>query len=108
MTPRPTRLASPEGQNGPYGMIGMIGTLRSNRLNQPNQPMRPWCALASLIGVWIAAAPLSALAVDRTVSEAQRGVAQQVASTGVALSELAPNAPESHTVQRGDTLWDIA
>ena len=70
--------------------------------------MRPWCALASLIGVWIAAAPLSALAVDRTVSEAQRGVAQQVAGTGVALSELAPNAPESHTVQRGDTLWDIA
>ena len=24
------------------------------------------------------------------------------------LSELAPNAPDSHTVKRGDTLWDIS
>jgi hypothetical protein len=26
----------------------------------------------------------------------------------VPLSELAPNAPDTHTVQRGDTLWDIS
>jgi hypothetical protein len=31
-----------------------------------------------------------------------------VAQAGVPLSELAPNAPDSHTVQRGDTLWDIS
>jgi len=37
-----------------------------------------------------------------------RATAQQVASAGVPLSELAPNAPEQHTVQRGDTLWDIS
>lgn len=42
------------------------------------------------------------------ITPQQRGTAQQVASAGVPLSELAPNAPDSHTVQRGDTLWDIS
>ncbi len=42
------------------------------------------------------------------VTPQQRGTAQQVAQTGVPLSELAPNAPDSHTVKRGDTLWDIS
>ncbi|MDO9316040.1 MAG: LysM peptidoglycan-binding domain-containing protein [Burkholderiaceae bacterium] len=42
------------------------------------------------------------------VTEQQRSAAQKVASAGVALSELAPNAPESHIVVRGDTLWSIS
>jgi LysM repeat protein len=42
------------------------------------------------------------------VTPQQRNTAKQVAEAGVALSELAPNAPDSHTVQRGDTLWAIS
>jgi len=42
------------------------------------------------------------------VTPEQRDTANQVAQAGVPLSELAPNAPDSHTVVRGDTLWDIA
>ncbi|MES2957947.1 MAG: LysM peptidoglycan-binding domain-containing protein [Pseudomonadota bacterium] len=50
----------------------------------------------------------SANAANYPVTPQQRGTAQQVAQTGVPLSELAPNAPDSHTVKRGDTLWDIS
>lgn len=42
------------------------------------------------------------------VTDDQRRVADQVAQAGVPLSELAPNAPDTYTVKRGDTLWDIA
>jgi LysM domain len=42
------------------------------------------------------------------VSPAQQKTATQVASDGIPLSELAPNAPDSHTVKRGDTLWAIS
>jgi hypothetical protein len=42
------------------------------------------------------------------ITQGQRSTAKQVAEAGVPLSELAPDAPDSYTVKRGDTLWDIS
>jgi hypothetical protein len=55
-----------------------------------------------------ALAASSAWAVDYPITAQQRGTAQKVAQDGVALSELAPNAPDSYTVKTRDTLWDIS
>ena len=52
--------------------------------------------------------PLLSQAADLPISGQQRATAQQVSQAGVALSELAPNAPDSHVVQPRDTLWDIS
>jgi LysM repeat protein len=45
---------------------------------------------------------------SRPITAEQRDTAQRVAQAGVPLSELAPDAPDSHTVKPGDTLWDIS
>jgi hypothetical protein len=67
-------------------------------------------AAAAAVAATLAATSLSALAAEPRfpITPQQRSTAQQVAQAGVPLSELAPNAPDSHTVQRGDTLWDIS
>ncbi len=59
-----------------------------------------------LAGAVLSVAPAGAT--NFPVTPQQRGTAQQVAQAGVPLSELAPNAPDSHTVKRGDTLWGIS
>ncbi len=61
------------------------------------------CAGATLL-----AGPATAAEPSFPITPQQRSTAQQVAQAGVPLSELAPNAPDSHTVQSGDTLWDIS
>jgi hypothetical protein len=64
--------------------------------------------LSLWVGAALAALCGQAMATDWPVTTEQRDTANQVAQAGVPLSELAPNAPDSHTVVRGDTLWDIS
>lgn len=61
---------------------------------------------AALLGTTLTGAALAAG--NFPITQQQRSTAQQVAEAGVPLSELAPNAPDSHTVVRGDTLWGIS
>jgi LysM repeat protein len=79
----------------------------SSRLRHHPFRRNGWCALAAVAGL-LSLGASAVHAADLTVSGEQRARAQQVAQAGVPLSELAENAPDSHTVQRGDTLWDIS
>jgi len=71
---------------------------------------RPGRPVGLALAVLCVSAFGSALAAEPKfpITPGERATAQQVAQTGIPLSELAPNAPDTHTVQRGDTLWDIS
>ncbi len=63
-------------------------------------------ALASTFAATLATT--SASAVNLPITEQQRSAAQKAAQQGVPLSELTANAPDTYTIKRGDTLWDIS
>jgi LysM domain len=62
----------------------------------------------SLIASALAVVCGSAVAQNYPITPQQRNTAQQTAQAGVPIEDLAPGAPDSHTVKRGDTLWDIS
>ena len=69
------------------------------------QGLRPLACATALLAATLAT---SAGAQKFPITEGQRATATQVAQAGVPISELAPNAPDSYTVKRGDTLWAIS
>ncbi|MFG5410253.1 LysM domain-containing protein [Piscinibacter sakaiensis] len=77
------------------------------RRPRPASRLRRALALSWVGGTALAVVP-AAWGVDYPVTGAQRATARKVAEDGVPLSELAPNAPDSYTVRRGDTLWRIS
>jgi LysM domain len=79
------------------------------RRNRSVSHLRRGACAASLSALLGASLGLSAAnATDFPITSQQRGTAQRVAQTGVPLSELAANAPDSYTVRPRDTLWDIS
>lgn len=78
-------------------------TLRPT-LSAPGTPRWLLWSVGAALGLAVA----QASATNFPITPNQRSTAQQVAAAGVPLSELAPNAPDSHVVKRGDTLWDIS
>jgi LysM repeat protein len=92
-----------------HQMLLMNKTINSRVLSRKYESTIATNLLASVL---FAALPVSmalaATAKPLTVTPAQKRIANQVANDGIPLSELAPNAPDSHVVKKGDTLWAIS
>jgi nucleoid-associated protein YgaU len=84
--------------------------MRFNRMQHTMAELTLTKVQRHLTGVAVACALVAgpAAAQNYPITPQQRATANQVAQSGVALSELAPNAPQSHTVKAGDTLWAIS
>jgi LysM repeat protein len=64
--------------------------------------------LATLAALAVICGGGTAWAQNYPITAQQRATAQQIAQTGVPLSELSPKAPDEYTVRSGDTLWAIS
>ncbi len=65
-------------------------------------------ALGLGLGLLATGAVAQSRASNLPITPSQKATANQVAQSGVALSELNPSAPDDYTVKRGDTLWGIS
>ncbi len=83
------------------------GTLETVLKTRIALPMAMTLGLGLGMGL-LAAASHAQTTPNFPITEQQKSTANRVSDAGVALSELAPNAPDSYTVKRGDTLWGIS
>jgi LysM repeat protein len=94
----------------PTGILALPASPPGDRcVMSPSERLRRHAALAaSCLALVLTHGVALAQAGSRIVTPEWRDTANRVAQAGVPLADLAPNAPDSHTVQRGDTLWGIS
>ena len=80
--------------------------MTKNMMTKFNVGFKLSMASVAALGCGLIATPLGAQNFPVTVQ--QKATADQVARSGVPLSELAANAPDHYSVKRGDTLWAIS
>ena len=66
------------------------------------------CSSASLIAALLALVPAASQAQKYPITPQQRAAAESVATKGVPLADIRPDAPKEHVVVKGDTLWAIS
>ncbi len=74
----------------------------------PHVWLKPALLALAAASVWGSVGTAQAQTSRLPITPEWRDTANRVAQAGVPLSDLAPNAPDSHTVVPGDTLWGIS